>query len=135
MAAPGSRQLDRDGTVLKQLPPIWGGLTASGVTPPVRQAQTAHLPNAPFAIDDRNGLKLPLSVPTRDLWHQVYQQQMQINGGRNDRFVAYGDSGALVMGHYDGAKRQASKSDGPRQVAVRPSRLARCACSHLRTTD
>ena len=29
---------------------------------------------------------------------------MQINGGKNDRFVAYGDSGALVMGHYDGSK-------------------------------
>src|SRR5437879_735593 len=29
---------------------------------------------------------------------------MQINGGKNDRFVAYADSGALVMGHYDGSK-------------------------------
>src|SRR3546814_13992268 len=25
---------------------------------------------------------------------------LQINGGRNDGFVAWGDSGALVMGHY-----------------------------------
>jgi acid phosphatase len=29
---------------------------------------------------------------------------MQIDRGKNDRFVAYGDSGALVMGHYDGSK-------------------------------
>jgi acid phosphatase len=29
---------------------------------------------------------------------------MQIDAGKNDRFVAYGDSGALVMGHYDGSK-------------------------------
>ena len=36
---PGQRdrqvQLDRDGTPLKELPPIWDGLTAKGVTPPV----------------------------------------------------------------------------------------------------
>jgi phospholipase C len=39
-----------------------------------------------------------------NLWHLFYQNQMQIDGGKNDRFVAYGDSGALVMGHYDGTK-------------------------------
>jgi acid phosphatase len=62
-----STQLDRDGAVLKELPPIWGGLTAKGVVPAVTQA-------------------------------------MQIDGGKNDRFVAYADSGALVMGDYDGSK-------------------------------
>ena len=35
-----SMQVDRDGTVLKELPPVWDGLTAKGVTPPVMQAQT-----------------------------------------------------------------------------------------------
>jgi acid phosphatase len=39
-------------------------------------------------------------VITRDLWHVFYQNQMQINGGRNDGFVAWGNSGALVMGRY-----------------------------------
>ena len=103
-AAPASTlQVDRDGTPLKELPPIWGGLTAKGVTPAVTQAQTGHLPNAPFAIDDPAGFNLPLSVPTRDLWHRFYQNQMQIHGGKNDRFAAYADSGALAMGHYDGA--------------------------------
>ena len=29
---------------------------------------------------------------------------MQIDGGKNDKFVAYADSGGLVMGHYDGSK-------------------------------
>ena len=48
-------QRDRDGSVLKELPPVWGGLTAKGVTPPVTEAQTAHLPNAPFGIDDPKG--------------------------------------------------------------------------------
>ncbi len=37
---------------------------------------------------------------TQDLWHRFYQNQMQINGGRNDQFVAWADSGGLVMGHY-----------------------------------
>lgn len=104
VTAKNSLQLDRDGSELKELPPIWDGLTAKGVTPPVTQAQTEHLPNRPFAIDDPAGFKTSLDVITHDLWHLFYQNQMQINGGKNDRFVAYADSGALVMGHYDGSK-------------------------------
>ena len=84
---------------------MWDGLTAKGVVPPVTQAQTEHLPNAPFAIDGPKGFNTPLSVTTHDLWHRFYQNQMQIDrAGKNDRFVAYADSGALVMGHYDGSE-------------------------------
>ena len=104
LAPEAARQLDRDGAVLPELPPVWGGLTPRGVEPAVDEAQTAHLPNAPFGIDDPAGLNTPLGVPTIDLVHRFYQNQMQIDGGRNDKFVAYGDSGALVMGHYDGSK-------------------------------
>jgi acid phosphatase len=86
------------------LPPVWTGLTAAGVTPAVTEAMTAHLPNQPFGIDDPNGFHQSLSVVTRDLWHRFYENQMQIDGGKNDRFVAWGDSGALMMGHYDGSK-------------------------------
>jgi len=98
------KQFDRDGTELKELPPVWGGLTAKGVTPAVTQAQTEHMPAKPFAIDDPNGLNTQLGVITHDLWHLFYQNQMQIDGGKNDKFVAYADSGGLVMGHYDGSK-------------------------------
>jgi acid phosphatase len=104
LTAKGYAQFDRDGSILRELPPIWGGLTAKGATPPVTQSQTEHLPNRAFAIDDPTGLNTPLRIATRDMWHRFYQNQMQINGGKNDRFVAYGDSGALVMGHYDGSK-------------------------------
>jgi phospholipase C len=97
-------QTDRDGSVLKELPPIWGGLTPEGVTPRVTQAQTAHLPNKPFAIDDPKGFDTPPSVVTVDPLHRFYENQMQINGGKNDRFVAYSDAGGLVMGFYDGSK-------------------------------
>jgi acid phosphatase len=93
-------QRDRDGSVLKELPPVWGGLTEKGAGPEAPQAQTEHLPNATFAIDDPKGFNLPLGVATRDLWHRFYQNQMQIAGGKNDRFAAYSDAGGLVMGHY-----------------------------------
>ena len=33
--------------------------------------------------------------------HRFYQNRMQINGGRNDMFVAWTDVGSLVMGHYN----------------------------------
>lgn len=102
-SATARTQRDRDGKVLKTLPPIWEGLTAKGVTPPVTQAETEHLPNRPFHADDPKGFKLTYGTITRDLWHRFYQHQMQIDGGRNDKFAAYADSGALVMSLWDGS--------------------------------
>ncbi len=99
-----AQQHDRDGSVMKELPPIWGGLTGKGVTPKIDQAKTVHLPNAPYAIDDPKGFGLPISAATRDIVHRFYENQMQIDGGKNDRFAAYSDAGGLVMGHYDGTK-------------------------------
>jgi phospholipase C len=95
---PEMAQRDRDGSVLAELPPVWGRLTAKSVKPEIPQDRTAHLANKAFAIDDPSGFNLPLSVTTRDLWHRFYENQMQIDGGKNDKFVAYADSGALVMG-------------------------------------
>jgi acid phosphatase len=100
VTAASAQQLDRDGSVLATLPKVWGGLTATGVTPAISEAMTANLANAPFAIDDANGFNTPLSVTTRDLYHRFYENQMQIDGGKNDKFAAWGDSGGLVMGHY-----------------------------------
>ncbi|CAB3753685.1 acid phosphatase [Paraburkholderia humisilvae] len=100
VTAASAQQLDRDGTVLATLPPAWGGLTQTGVTPAVTEAMTANLPNSPFAINDPAGFNTPISTTTRDLYHRFYENQMQIDGGKNDKFVAWGDSGGLVMGHY-----------------------------------
>jgi acid phosphatase len=100
VTAATSRQLDRDGSVLPTLPPVWKGLTQAGVTPVITQAMTANLPNAPFAIDDPNGFNTSLNLTTRDLYHRFYENQMQIHGGKNDMFAAWADSGGLVMGHY-----------------------------------
>ncbi|WP_287185010.1 acid phosphatase [Paraburkholderia sp.] len=100
VTAASAQQLDRDGSVFATLPQIWNGLTQTGVTPVVTQAMTANLPNAAFAIDDPNGFNTPISATTRDLYHRFYENQMQINGGKNDKFAAFADSGGLVMGHY-----------------------------------
>lgn len=97
-------QLDRDGTPLKELPPTWDGFTAKGVTPPVTQAQTEHMPNRPFRADDPQGFNLSLGTITHDMWHRFYQNQMQVDGGRNDKFVAYADAGGAVMQTWDGSK-------------------------------
>jgi phospholipase C len=88
-------QVDRDGKVLATLPPIWIGKVASPDFPP-------DLPNKPFRID-APPINQPLSVPTPDLVHRFYQNVEQINGGRNDRFVAASDAGGLAMGYYDGS--------------------------------
>ncbi|KHA76411.1 acid phosphatase [Janthinobacterium lividum] len=100
-------QKDVDGSTLPVLPPTWGGMTAAGQGTVITQAQSANLPNKPFQIDDANSpLYLPQSVITRDLVHRFYNNQMQINGGANDKFAAYSDAGGLSMGYYDGSKMQ-----------------------------
>ena len=100
------QQRDRDGSLLQTLPPVWGGVlqigpqTLDGVTYPAATQFQENLPNAPFALKGPNGEDLPFGLVTRDLWHVFYQNQMQINGGKNDGFVAWADSGGLTMGHY-----------------------------------
>ncbi|WP_281662775.1 acid phosphatase [Paraburkholderia fungorum] len=99
-------QLDRDGTTpLPRLPAIWGGLVpqaqeVDGKRYMIGQKDIANLRNGPFHITDAQGAPLPTGVITRDLVHRFYQNQMQINAGRNNQFAAWGDSGGLVMGHY-----------------------------------
>jgi len=102
-------QKDRDGTVLGKLPPAWGGLTAAGQPVTVTQAQTTIvLLNAPFQIDSPTpAWGAPVvgnAIITRDLVHRFFENQMQIDGGLNDKFAAWGDSGAMVMGWFDGSR-------------------------------
>ncbi len=98
-------QLDRDAanTQLAKLPQTWGGVTASGQTPVVTQAMSDNLPNMPYEIDSTYS-GVDFHIITRDLYHRFFENQMQINGGKNDQFAAWADSGGLVMGHYDGSK-------------------------------
>ncbi len=82
-------QVDRDGTVLPHLPATWEKAKADPRFP-------ADLPNAPFEI----GRFVPAGERTPDLVHRFYEEQEQINGGRNDRFVEVSDAGGLAMGFY-----------------------------------
>jgi acid phosphatase len=98
-------QVDRDGTTLSTLPPVWGGVTAGGITPAVTQAQSTGLANQPFSVETAfqtsANATLDLTTVTRDMYHRFFENQMQINGGKNDQFVAWADSGAMVMGQFD----------------------------------
>lgn len=98
-------QRDRDGRALDRLPRIWGGMVpheqiVQHSRYQIGENDLTDLANAPFALATPGGDPLPHGVITRDLVHAFYQNQMQINDGANDRFVAWGDSGALVMGRY-----------------------------------
>ena len=94
-------QRDRDstGSVLPTLPQTWGGVTAGGQTP-VGHPGAKRQPREQTTF----GAQLSVSTITRDLYHRFFENQMQINGGANDKFAAYADSGGLVMGYFDGSK-------------------------------
>ena len=116
--AQAAAQKDRDGSVLPELPKIWGGMVPArqnlgGKDYLIKEDEIQHLPNAPFKLSDAQGKPLPEGLVTRDLVHNFYHNQMQINGGKNDGFVAWGDSGALVMGRYG----ETAKNLGLYQIA------------------
>ena len=81
---------------------------------------SSHFPNGPFSIDDyipatattcpQPGVSAPNGVPngsglpggcTRDLVHRYYQEQYQLNDGRQNRYVTGSDAVGLTMGVYD----------------------------------
>lgn len=85
---PYSMQIDRNGTLYTVLPMGEKSLQAGF---------TSTLPNAPFLLDttvSQEGM-----IP--DLVHRFYQNQLQINGGKNDRFVDISDENGLSMGYHD----------------------------------
>jgi phospholipase C len=57
----------------------------------------AGLPVAPFDVEKY----VPDNMLTGDLVHRYYQEQMQIDGGKMDKFVALSDAGSLAMSYYD----------------------------------
>ena len=98
-------QRDRDGSVLQTLPKVWHGLAPHRQVVDHREYQVMEddirdLPNAPWALRTADGTALPPGVVTRDLVHRYYENIAQINGGKNDGYVAWGDTGGMVMGYY-----------------------------------
>jgi phospholipase C len=82
---------------------------------------SSHFTNDPFQIEDyipptaktcpsplvfgpANGILDPNGLAggcTRDLVHRYYQEQYQLNGGAQNRYVTGSDAMGLTMGHYD----------------------------------
>ncbi len=89
-------QIDHDGKPLPTLPPVYVNGKASNDFP-------KNLPNGPFRIDAapvNRSFNEVLPSPI----HNFYQNQEQINGGKNNRFVAMSTVGSWVMGHFDGSQ-------------------------------
>ncbi|MEA2318348.1 MAG: hypothetical protein QOD44_2537 [Solirubrobacteraceae bacterium] len=102
-------------------------LTSPPLAPTCHDATTATafdsaFPNAPFRVEDfigpedttcpAPGASAPFGVLkgqglpggcTRDLVHRFYQEQYQLDGGRQDRYVTGSDAVGLAMGFYDTA--------------------------------
>jgi phospholipase C len=89
-------QVDKDGKAYEKLPPV-NYVGHKGVKVDTRFP--LDLPNAPFRAEPYVGLE----GVTGDAVHRFYQEQLQINGGRMDKFVAGSDAGGLVMSYYDGS--------------------------------
>ena len=91
-------------------------------TDPAHGIAASHFGNEPFGIEDYiaaedktcpaegvaapNGVlkDSPGALPggcTRDLVHRFYQEQYQLDGGRQDRYLSGSDAVGLTMGYYD----------------------------------
>jgi len=77
-------QVDLTGVPFATLPTPPGG------------AFPSNLPNQPFSIEQF----VSISANTPDLVHRFYQEQVQIDGGKMDKFAAVSDAKGLVMGYY-----------------------------------
>jgi phospholipase C len=92
--------------VLQHLPPLW---ITDKVAPESGRVEPAQpdpsypksMPNKPFFLDEPP-YDAPADILTPVPVHRFYQNQMQINGRRNDMFVAWSNVGSLVMGAYHG---------------------------------
>jgi phospholipase C len=90
-AASALPQSDRNGNVYAVLPPSLGPDNKPDPRIP------KDLPNAPFDL----AKYIPPTEKAGNPIHLFYQNQHQIDGGRNDRFVAWTNAGGLVMSYYD----------------------------------
>src|SRR5476649_2274508 len=79
-----AKQKDANGVIYATLPEVAG------------QPYPTTLPNTSFDI----ALYNPPTIPHRDLVHRYYQEQVQIDGGKMDKFVQISDAQGLAMGYY-----------------------------------
>lgn len=82
-------QVDEDGKPYEYLPEI-----------PRNSSFPTNLPNKLFNIDQY----VPADKKTPDVTHRFYHNQLQIDGGKMDKFAAYNSSKGLAMGYYSTEK-------------------------------
>jgi phospholipase C len=94
-------QVGLDGSPLTTAPqPLHDNPKASDPGQPASVVDPAFpgpLPVAPYDLSKY----VAASAKTGDIVHRYYQQQVQIDGGKNDKYVAASDNGGLVMSYYD----------------------------------
>jgi acid phosphatase len=123
-AAPAVRQVAQDGTAYRCLLQTDVNLTSPPQPNTCQDAghgvTASHFANRAFTIDDfikptdttcppegvfaANGVLNGTGEPggcTRDQVHRFYQEQYQIDGGKQDRYVTGSDAVGLTMGRYD----------------------------------
>jgi len=84
--AANTTQVDATGTPYTSLPAIL----------PVPPTFPTNLPNTYFNIDQF----VPANMVTQDVLHRYYQEQMQIDGGKMDKYSLYNTSAGLTQGYY-----------------------------------
>jgi len=82
-------QLDATGQPYAVLPPI-----------PRSSAFPTNLPNTYFNIDQY----VAADQVSPDVTHRFYQEQLQIDGGKMDKFALYNDTKGFTMGYYKTAE-------------------------------
>jgi len=88
------RQVDKDGRPYATLPPSLDNRKTPTVPDP---RIPPDLPVAPFDL----ARYVPADQTSGNPLHRFYQQIYQINGGKMDKFIAWTNTGGLVMSYYD----------------------------------
>ena len=117
---PGANGVANAGAAIKQVHP--DGTPYDHLPQPLRQAPSldAYECDGPTIPDLRFSPYLPVEPydmlnymhpdsTTGDLIHRFYHEQLQIDGGKMDQFVAWSDNGGLVMGRFDAAEMPEGK--------------------------
>jgi len=96
------KQVDKDGKLLTALPrPL--DTSKKPAVPDLRFPE--QMPVRPYDLTEY----VAAEQRTGDIVHRFYQNQLQIDGGRNDKFAAWSDNPGLVMSYYDASDMPAGK--------------------------
>ena len=95
-------QVDKAGAPMTSLPqPI-----NNNVSPAVPDTRfPANMPVGPYDLSQF----VPADQVTGDIIHRFYHEQLQIDGGKMDKFVTWSDNGGLVFSYFDASRMPEGK--------------------------